>query len=62
MTNINSIIITVMIIIITVIIIILDTDVFELELLFRCYILALPVYILSPYLYSCSLCNWPLSC
>jgi hypothetical protein len=52
-----------MIIIITVIIIIiLDTDVFELQLLFRCYSMALSVYILSLYLYSCSLCNWPLSC
>jgi hypothetical protein len=48
MTILNSTIITVMIIIITVIIIIIrDTDVFELELLFRCYILALSVYILS---------------
>jgi hypothetical protein len=54
MTIVNSTINTVMIIIIiTVIIIILDTDVFELELLFRCYILALSVYILSLYLYSC---------
>jgi hypothetical protein len=44
-----------MIIIINVIIIILDTDVFEFQLLFRCYILALSVYILSLYLYSCSL-------
>jgi hypothetical protein len=47
MTIINFTIITVMIIIITVIIIILDTDVFELELFFRCYIVALSVYILS---------------
>jgi hypothetical protein len=36
-----------MIIIITVIIIIPYTDVFEIELLFLCYILALSVYILS---------------
>jgi hypothetical protein len=66
MTIVNSTIISVMIIIIItvfiIIIIIPDTDVFELYLLFRCYILALSVYILSLYLYSCSLCNWPLSC
>jgi hypothetical protein len=58
----NSIITTVMIIIVTVIIIILDTEVFELELLFRCHILALSVDIFSLYLYSCSLYTWPLSC
>jgi hypothetical protein len=41
-----------MIIIITVIIIILDTDVFELELLFRCYILALLTFCLFIFIHA----------
>jgi hypothetical protein len=57
-------IITIIIIItgIIIIITIIYSDVCELELLFRCHLLALSVYILSLYLYSCSVYNKLLSC